>query len=824
MAFKGLRFAGLEWSNLAASKVMWVVIGAIAIIPLLYGALYLAAFQDPYGRLDSLPVAVVNEDEGAVIAAENRNLGDDVVDDLKRTDNGLGWHFVSADEARAGLKDGTYFMTCTIPSDFSASAASVDGDAPRRAQLKVTYNESENMLASQIGQTVWKEVRKQVSDTVAAEYWTTVLSRVAASGREIRTAAGGAADLERGLATAQEGGLTIATGLGVLDDGALALERGLNVLANGALELSSKGGRLASGANDLASGTAALERGADALVAGTAGNSALGSGASDLSAGLNALEAGTVGLPGETKKLRDGVADLVGSLRGALDGDGTAANPGLVAGSQDVAAGVAALADDAAGLPAASRGVSSAARASGDLSDALAGLQAQAQEAARSGDQAAMEAALDEIGTALGTAGREADSIRIGLDAVEGSTQSGSGLAAAAASIGALSSGASDVSGGLARIQQSLSADDPAVDGSVAQLLRGMDALVASSQELADGIGAAATGADRVRGGVREANAGASSLSQGAATAAAGASELADGASAAVDGAGRLALGAQSADEGSARLASGAGQLQEGSSVLVTGLSDAVDGSGELAAKLSEGADEAARQTTGIPAKAAAMSDPVELANDYYTFVENYGTGFAPYFMALGLWVGALVAGFVFKPLNGRLLLAGANPVSAAFANYLPMAVFSLIQATLLMVVLQYGLQLQIDNVPAFYAVGYLTSLVFAAIMQLLMAAFGFPGRFLAIILLMLQLTTCAGTFPIQTTPGFFQAVNPYLPMTYVVEAMRQIMTGLDYGVVAFACLVLAGFGAACFALTSMVAWRKRTVRMDDLHPVLRLG
>ena len=299
---------------------------------------------------------------------------------------------------------------------------------------------------------------------------------------------------------------------------------------------------------------------------------------------------------------------------------------------------------------------------------------------------------------------------------------------------------------------------------------------------------------------------------------------MADGASAAVDGAGRLALGAQSADEGSARLASGAGQLQEGSSALVTGLSDAVDGSGELAAKLSEGADEAARQTTGIPAKAAAMSDPVELANDYYTFVENYGTGFAPYFMALGLWVGALVAGFVFKPLNGRLLLAGANPVSAAFANYLPMAVFSLIQATLLMVVLQYGLQLQIDNVPAFYAVGYPTSLVFAAIMQLLMAAFGFPGRFLAIILLMLQLTTCAGTFPIQTTPGFFQAVNPYLPMTYVVEAMRQIMTGLDYGVVAFACLVLASFGAACFALTSMVAWRKRTVRMDDLHPVLRLG
>ena len=170
MAFKGLRFAGLEWKTITASKIMWVVIAAIAIMPLLYGALYLAAFQDPYARLNTVPVAVVNEDRGAVIAAEQRNLGDDVVQQLKDTDDGLGWHFVSADEARKGLEDGEYFMTCTIPVDFSESIASVDGSAPEKAQLKIDYNQSENMLASQIGETVWKEVRTRVSDTVAAEY------------------------------------------------------------------------------------------------------------------------------------------------------------------------------------------------------------------------------------------------------------------------------------------------------------------------------------------------------------------------------------------------------------------------------------------------------------------------------------------------------------------------------------------------------------------------------------------------------------------------------------------------------------------------------
>ena len=507
MAFEGVRFASLEWRNLAASEVMWVVIAAIAVIPLLYGGLYLAAFQDPYGRLSSLPVAVANEDAGAVIAAEQRNLGDEVVDELKRTDNGLGWHFVSADEARAGLADGTYFMACIIPSDFSASVASVDGDAPRRAHLKVEYNESENMLASQIGQTVWRRVRTRVSDMVAEQYWTTVLGRVADSGKQIGAAAAGARDLEGGLSAAQDGTRSIATNLGTLKNGAV-----------------------------------------------------------------------------------------------------------------------------------------------------------------------------------------------------------------------------------------------------------------------------------------------------------------------------ELAQGAQSAQGGAGQLATGAGQLREGTDRLVTGLHEATEGEGELASKLAAGAEEAADQTRNIPAKAEAMSDPVELGNDYYTSVRNYGTGFAPYFMALGLWVGSLVSGFVFKPLNGRLLLAGANPVTAAFANYLPTAAFALVQAALLMVVIQFGLQLQIGNVPAFWGMGFLTALVFAALMQLLLAAFGFPGRFLAIILLMLQLTTSAGTFPIQTTPAFFQAVSPYLPMTYVVEALRQIMTGLDYGVVGFDCLVLAGFGAASFALTSIVAWRKRTVRMQDLHPVLKLG
>ncbi|WP_139653659.1 YhgE/Pip domain-containing protein [Raoultibacter phocaeensis] len=833
MAFKGLRFAGLEWKNVTASKVMWVVIAAIAIMPLLYGALYLAAFQDPYARLNTVPVAVVNEDAGAVIAGESRTLGNDVVDELKKTDDGLQWNFVSAEEAERGLEDGTYFMVCTIPSDFSASVASVDGDAPRRAQLKVQYNQSENMLASQIGETVWKEVRTRVSDTIATEYWTTVLDRVADSGKDIQTAAEGAGTLEDGLVTAQDGSRTITVNLGTLKDGALALDSGLVALANGASALENGTQSLVSGASELSSGTSRLASGADSVSAGA--SKLKGDGTSAVAAGARELAQQTAGLPAQTTQLNDGVQQVVGSmnaLAGSIGADDSQSQSELIGGVNLVSGGLSQVSSGASAL------------ASG-LEEASAGV-AQVGGGIRKVNEAA-NAGL----TAMASASTDAEKAAIAtqyLNGIAGSTDSSSDLAvgtaklqqkltstdpanpgaiAAAQSIAQQTGSGSQLAGGLAGIKSGLSAARNQIEASQPELTAltdGTASLAAAAPSLVDGIGKLDAGAgevDRNMGalvsGASEVAVGADQVNDGASLAVAGANQLNAGAS-------QLSAGAGTAKDGSAQIADGASQLEEGSSTLTDGLSDAVDGSGELSEKLAEGAKTAAEQATNISAKADAMADPVELANEYYTTVKNYGTGFAPYFMALGLWVGGLVAGFVFKPLNSRLILSGGNPVMVAFANFMPMAIFALIQATLLMVVLQFGLQLQIDNVPAFYAMGYLTAIVFAAIMQFLMAAFGFPGKFVAIILLMLQLTACAGTFPIQTTPPFFQAINPFMPMTYVVEAMRQIMTGLDYSVVAFDCFVLFAIGAVCFALTSVVAYRKRTVRMDDLHPVLQLG
>ena len=630
------------------------------------------------------------------------------------------------------------------------------------------------------------------------------------------------------LGTLKDGALTLDTGLGSLVSGASSLDGGLGTLSGGTFALKDGTQSLVAGANQLKDGAGQVASGASGVADGA--GRLQSDGTSKVAAGASELANETAGLDVQAGKLNDGVQSLVGSMGDLVSSLGSESDSKtLVGGSTALVGGLESLANEQTGAPALAAGIET-------LSGSLGNLQAGASAASSSlagVDKAAImasdmspadkEALLKAIGTAQAY-----------LDGAGGQTGVVEGLGKIADNAPTLLAGAQAVNGGLVQMRdslvskssdlQDLSAGASQLAQAAPELVAGIGRIDAGANEVNANMSSLVAGSSKVASGASQVNDGASSAVSGANQLDDGAAQLVDGVQAAKNGAGQLVAGTQSAKDGSAQIASGAVQLEEGSGTLASGLTDAVDGSGELSTALADGAKTAAEQTTNIDGKSEVMSDPVELANEYYTTVKNYGTGFAPYFMALGLWVGGLVAGFVFKPLNSRLIMSGANPVTVAFSNYLPVAFFSLIQATLLMVVLQFGLQLQIDNVPAFYAMGYLTALVFAAIMQMLMAAFGFPGKFVAIILLMLQLTACAGTFPIQTTPDFFQVINPYMPMTYVVQGMRQIMTGLDYGIVGFDCFVLFAIGAACFALTCLVAYRKRTVRMEDLHPVLQLG
>ncbi len=857
MAFKGLRFAVSEVKNSMSGGVMKIVIAAIGVIPLLYGALYLYAFMDPYETLDTVPVAVVIEDEGAVVNGEQRNVGQQVKERLQESDQGFQWNFVDADEAEEGLRDGAYYMVATIPSDFTDKIASAETSTPEHASMLVTYNEATNMLASQLGSSAWKQVRSQVSEAVVREYWETAYNSINSGADDLGQAVDGARRISDGTQTAQDGAnrltdgaFTLHTALGTLADGldTLSSRRGGTEKRNGVagrrdIPPSDRGRSAfrrgepgAAGAGELKNqGTANVAHGADQLR--TQGTAPLSLGADQLRQATAALPTSdqVARLQAADNQLKGGLSSLSAKVGTSSDSDSTTLFGGinqLGDGAQRVSSGASQL---KGGADALASGIGS----SGDTgTSTLYGLS--------NSESAAIDAAL----AALQSSGSTDAATQQAISYLKGAQQAAAGvktaeerIAAGAtglqSGLGELSTGTDGISRGLASLQTNMNAlsgattqlkdgyetlssavsplisNAPALKAAIGQLADGADRLDAKMQALAQGAGEVDANMQSLVSGSRQ-------VADGAEGAAAGATELADGAAKLDGGASKLADGARGASDGSGKINSGAAALAENEQKLADGLGDLTDGSDELASALADAQN--SMRIDNVPARAEMMSSPIDLNESHYTDVLNYGTGFAPYFISLALWVGALMVGFIFRPLNNRLILSGAHPAMVAFSSFMPLAVMAIIQALLLLTTLQFALHLQIDNVAAFYLIGILVALVFAALMQLIFAALKVPGRVVAIVFLMLQLTSAAGTFPIEMTPPFFQVINPFMPMTYSVASLRQAMAGLDVTAMLSAAAVLAGIGIASFAGTVLVARAKRNVVMTDLHPVISLS
>ncbi len=116
-----------------------------------------------------------------------------------------------------------------------------------------------------------------------------------------------------------------------------------------------------------------------------------------------------------------------------------------------------------------------------------------------------------------------------------------------------------------------------------------------------------------------------------------------------------------------------------------------------------------------------------------------------------------------------------------------------------------------------------LTAASFTALLQWVNARFGEPGKLIAITLLILQLTSAGGTYPIETAPRFFQVLHPWMPMTYVVQGLRHLITGGPSAAIWQSTGVLAGIALVSFTLTVLAARRKRIWTVARLHPELEL-
>ena len=306
-----LRLARSELKRMTGGLLPKLTILALTMVPLLYGAVYLYANWDPYGKLNQIDAALVVEDTGASSADGTRlEAGRKVADSLV-DGHVFNWQTVAGTaEADQGVSSGKYAFALKIPKDFSANLVSPGSfDAANQAMLNVTTNDANNYLLSTIVDKLTTAVHTTVATEVGEETANQLLTGFGTIHSQMLKASDGAGELADGVASLHDGTVTLHQGTGDLRNGTAELYSGQLKLRDGANALSSGAGQLSAGLTQLKDKTATLP----------ADSRALADGAAQVAAGNAALNTKMQGLAGPAGRLgtgsRPGTAQPGGCLQ-----------------------------------------------------------------------------------------------------------------------------------------------------------------------------------------------------------------------------------------------------------------------------------------------------------------------------------------------------------------------------------------------------------------------------------------------------------------------------------------------------------------------------
>ena len=174
------------------------------------------------------------------------------------------------------------------------------------------------------------------------------------------------------------------------------------------------------------------------------------------------------------------------------------------------------------------------------------------------------------------------------------------------------------------------------------------------------------------------------------------------------------------------------------------------------------------------------ISAPVQLDTISFYEIENYGSAMTPFYTILSFWVGgvllvSLLKTRVYEDEN----IKNIKPYEAYFGRYTLFMVIGIIQALVVCLGDLFILKIQCINPVLFVLAGIVASIVFINIIYTLVVSFGDVGKAICVFLLVIQVAGAGGTFPVEVTSEFFQKINPYIPFTYGINAMRETIAGI---------------------------------------------
>ena len=586
------------------------------------------------------------------------------------------------------------------------------------------------------------------------------------------------------------------TGVESYTGGVSQLNAGLNQFSSGVSAYTNGVGNLATGANQLSNQSATLRMGVEQLSEGIQQLSSKLEASSEqknqinqLSSGLNQLNQAIQNIDvGDTKQL-DSVLSSIVSLSNQMLASAQSDKATTLANIQSTAAYQSLTSEQQAEISASvSQHSTDSIQSAQSIVALVQGLQGSLENLQNQSSN--LSTLKNQANQVLPLASTSLTGLSSGLTEIQGAVTSK--LVPASQSI---ASGVNAYTAGVDKVSQGasqLSEKNSTLTGSLNQLVSGSTTLTQKSSSLTAGVGQLAEKTPELVSGIEKLSTGSNQLNQKSQELIAGVDKLQSGSGQLADKSSQLISGASKLESGANKLADGAGKLAEGGTKLTSGLEGLQTGVASLGQGLGNASDQLKTASTESK-NAEILSNPLSLSKTDNDQVPVNGVAMAPYMISVALFVAAISTNMIFAKLP-----SGRHPESR-WAWLKSRAEINGIIAVLAGILVYGGVHLiglTANHEMRTFILIILTSLVFMSMVTALTTWNSRIGAFFSLILLLLQLASSAGTYPLALTNDFFRAINPWLPMSYSVSGLRQTisMTGNIHHQVIFLAVILALF------------------------------
>lgn len=718
----------LKDNKKSAVAVLSIVIICVMLLPAFYSLMYLGSIWDVYGKLDKVPVAFVNMDRSVTKDGKEYAIGKKLEDGL-RDNNKVGWRFVSRQEAIDGVKNEKYYAVVEIPENFSLDIANVQDGKINNPEIIYIANKGRNFVFSQVSSKVADSIKNEISSNIQKEISKSLVDSLLDVKVSIKTAGDGTSELQAGTKKLLDGSRQLVSGTQSAANGSAQLESGLKTAADSTAKLQTGTEKLLQGSNDISNGLNTAAGGTNQLLDGmkklTNGESQIVYGANALVDGLKTLKSGLTQTNTQLPKLVEGASELN-------------TNTGAIAkGAGQLDTSVSALADaiNTADSSLHDTNLSDAQK----LNAAIAILDKISKEAVGpNGESRLTLAKASTHQLALSLQGLQT----VGTQPISDGVRS-------------LASGLADTQTKAGAGLDKLIVGAQGIQGGSSDILTGLNTATDKTGSLANGLQQLSNGSAALTAGLNTVNDGNLNLEKGLYTAADKTGELSDGLNKLSSGVGTLSDGLNSANEGVIK-------LNDGLSSGYNQMNDKLKFNSEDMSKF--------------------ISNPVTLNDNSINSVAYYGEGLAPYFMSLSLWIGSMVFSMVFSFIKKRIEFK-SKFMNSYIGNFLAGSVMPVMQTIILCFAAIKLLGVNPASSFQFYFTNIIIAITFFSIFYAVTDLIGIAGSAVMFVILLLQLSSSGGTFPIETAPVFYRVVNNIVPMTYSVSTLRMTISGINQSV-----------------------------------------